>query len=100
MVNSPRYLLILLCGCIVAGNTVLRSSTWVPLRLATRTNYINVNRDHEFEDLSWDAMTNQALSYAFITEICRGNYKAYRLLGEHIYNILVYIVHKVEIVYR
>lgn len=53
----------------------MRSTTRVPLRLATRTNYINVNRDNEFENLSWKAMSDQAISYAFLTEICRGNYK-------------------------
>jgi len=73
-------LVILLYLFIIAGNTVLRSSTWVPLRLATRTNYVNVNRDHEFDNLSWGALTDQAISYAFVTELCRGNYKAYRLL--------------------
>lgn len=57
---------------MVSGKTVLRSSTWVPLRVAARTNYVNVNRDHEFEDLSWGAMTDQAISFAFMTEICRG----------------------------
>jgi len=56
-----------------AGNTVLRSTTRVPLRLAARTNYVNVNRDGEFENLSWAAMSDQAISYAFLLEICRGS---------------------------
>ncbi|VVC32126.1 4Fe-4S ferredoxin-type, iron-sulphur binding domain,4Fe-4S ferredoxin, iron-sulphur binding, conserved [Cinara cedri] len=56
-----------------ASNAVLRSSTLVPLRLSARTNYINVNRDDEFENLSWGRMTDQAISYAFMTEICRGS---------------------------
>jgi NADH dehydrogenase (ubiquinone) Fe-S protein 8 len=55
-----------------AGNTVLRSSLWVPLRIAARTNYVNVNRDHEFDDISWGAMSDQAISYAFVSEMCRG----------------------------
>lgn len=58
---------------VVTGNTVLRSSTRVPLRLASQINYINVNRDSEFENISWGAMTDQAISYAFVTELCRGN---------------------------
>lgn len=64
---------------IIIGNTVLRSSTWVPLRLAARTNYVNVNRDNEFENLSWGTLTDQAISYAFLIELWRGN-KTYRLL--------------------
>ncbi|XP_025406919.1 NADH-ubiquinone oxidoreductase subunit 8 [Sipha flava] len=55
-----------------ASNTLLRSSTRVPLRVVARTNYVNVNRDAEFENLSWGAMTDQAISYAFLTEIYRG----------------------------
>lgn len=64
---------------IIIGNTILRSSTWVPLRLAARTNYVNVNRDNEFENLSWGTLTDQAISYAFLIELWRGN-KTYRLL--------------------
>lgn len=65
---------------IFAGNTLLRSSTRVPLRIVARTNYVNVNRDHEFDNVSWEAMTEQAISYAFVTELCRGNYYASKLL--------------------
>lgn len=58
------------------GSTVLRASTAVPMRLVSRTkgSYVNVNRDNEFEDVSWEAMTDQALSYAFVSELCRGNF--------------------------
>lgn len=63
----------------------MRSTTRVPLRLATRTNYVNVNRDDEFENLSWGAMTDQAISYAFLTEICRGNYKYLFIVNELFY---------------
>lgn len=61
-----------LAALIRVGNTVLRSSTRVPFTIAARTNYINVNRDHEFDNISWEAMTQQAISYAFVTELCRG----------------------------
>lgn len=70
-----------LCILMILGKTVLRSSTWVPLRLASRTNYVNVNRDHEFENLSWGAMSDQAISFAFMTEICRGIYYKPKLLA-------------------
>ncbi|XP_026812796.1 NADH-ubiquinone oxidoreductase subunit 8 [Rhopalosiphum maidis] len=55
-----------------AGNTVLRSTIRVPFRSASQINYINVNRDDEFENLSWSAMSDQAISYAFVSELCRG----------------------------
>lgn len=58
---------------VVTGNAVLRSSTRVPVRLASQIKYVNVNRDNEFENISWGAMTDQAISYAFVTELCRGN---------------------------
>jgi hypothetical protein len=47
--------------------------------VVARTNYVNVNRDAEFENLSWGAMTDQAISYAFLTEIYRGNYKLLKI---------------------
>lgn len=58
---------------IFTGNTVLRSTIRVPFRSASQINYINVNRDDEFENLSWSAMSDQAISYAFVSELCRGN---------------------------
>ncbi|XP_050434402.1 NADH-ubiquinone oxidoreductase subunit 8 [Adelges cooleyi] len=54
------------------GKPVLRSSSWLPMKVISRTNYVNVNRDEEFEDVSWDSLTDQAVSYAFTTELFRG----------------------------
>lgn len=68
---------ILYCSLINLGKTVLQSSIRLPLRTASRTKYFNVNRDHEFEDLSWGGMTDQAISFAFMTEIYRGIYFMY-----------------------
>ncbi|XP_050543433.1 NADH-ubiquinone oxidoreductase subunit 8 [Daktulosphaira vitifoliae] len=54
------------------GKPVVRSSAWLPLKLASRTNYVNVNRDDEFEDVSWSKLSDEAISYAFTTELFRG----------------------------
>lgn len=66
-------LLYLIMFVIFTGNIVLRSTIRVPSRLASQIKYVNVNRDDEFENLSWSAMSDQAISYAFVSELCRGN---------------------------